>query len=110
MKNQIHYRQGDVLITRIAALPKSATKLAREHNRVILAHGEVTGHHHSFCEETVDLYAPAVPEAGVTYLEVRAAMAMLTHQEHATIRVAPGTYKVTRQREYSPEAIRNVAD
>jgi len=34
----------------------------------------------------------------------------LTHQEHATIMVPPGVYERRIQREYSPEAIRNVAD
>lgn len=35
---------------------------------------------------------------------------VLTHQEHGPIALAPGSYEVIRQREYSPEAIRNVAD
>ena len=35
---------------------------------------------------------------------------VLTHQEHAPIALAPGAYRVTRQREYTPEAIRTVAD
>jgi hypothetical protein len=34
----------------------------------------------------------------------------LEHDEHDTIAIPPGNYKVIRQREYSPEAIRNVAD
>ncbi len=108
-KSTIHYRQGDVLIERISSLPAVTTKLAREHGRVVLAHGEVTGHHHSLCEPDVDLHTS--PEAaGVTFLEVREAMAALTHQEHAKIELPQGIYRVTRQREYSPQAIRNVQD
>jgi len=103
------YRQGDVLIERISALPAILKKLNREHGRVVLAHGEATGHHHSLMEEHVDLYETA-DQAGVTFLEIKEAMAALTHQEHAPITIPPGTYRVTRQREYSPEAIRNVAD
>jgi len=34
----------------------------------------------------------------------------LTHEEHATLLVPPGTYEVRRAREYTPEAIRSVAD
>ena len=36
--------------------------------------------------------------------------AQVVHDEHATIALPPGKYRITRQREYSPEAIRNVAD
>lgn len=113
MKNknvQFHARQGDVLIERVAALPANRKKLKRESGRVVLAHGEVTGHHHSVADEHVDLFETA-DEAGVTYLEVREAMAALTHQEHATIELPPGNYRVTRQREYvAPEIERKVSD
>ena len=113
MKSKIapfHARQGDVLIERIDALPANRKKLKREHGRVVLAHGEVTGHHHSLIDEHVDLFETA-DEAGVTYLEVREAMAALTHQEHSTIVLDPGVYRVTRQREYvAPDIARNVAD
>ena len=34
----------------------------------------------------------------------------LEHDEHETIQLPPGDYRIIRQREYSPEAIRNVAD
>ena len=34
----------------------------------------------------------------------------LVHDEHDTLTIAPGAYKVIRQREYHPEEIRNVAD
>lgn len=113
MKNkavQFHARQGDVLIERIGALPTNSKKLKREHGRVILAHGEVTGHHHSLIEEHVCLYATD-EETGVTFLEVKEAMAELTHQEHDTIVLDAGVYRVTRQREYvAPDIARNVAD
>ena len=34
----------------------------------------------------------------------------VTHEEHASIQLPKGNYRIVRQREYSPEAIRNVAD
>lgn len=104
-----HYRQGDVLIERVGLLPKDAKKIARENGRVVLAHGEVTGHAHAITDKQCDLFA-SERNPGVTFLEIRDAVAALKHDEHATISLAPGTYRVTRQREYSPEAIRNVAD
>ena len=104
-----HYRQGDVLIERIDALPKELKKVAREGGRVILAHGEVTGHAHAIAAPNADLYS-AVDAGDVTFLEIREAEVALQHDEHATITLAPGSYRVTRQREYSPEEIRRVAD
>jgi hypothetical protein len=103
-----HYRQGDVLIQRIAKLPAKLKAVPRENGRIVLAHGEVTGHAHAIAEPEAELYAEDT--AGVTYLEVKAAMAALQHEEHSTINLERGAYRVIRQREYSPEAIRNVAD
>ncbi len=109
MPNQTHYRQGDVLIERIASLPTKLAPVARENGRVILAHGEITGHSHAIADENCDLFS-SEKEVGVTFLEVRAAVAALVHDEHSTIELPTGNYRIVRQREYSPEAIRNVAD
>lgn len=108
-KTPKHYRQGDVLIERIGSMPRNLTNIDRENGRVILAHGEVTGHAHALTAPGCELFS-AEGEAGATFLEVRDAMAALSHDEHATINLPAGNYRVTRQREYSPEAIRNVAD
>ena len=109
MKNTNHYRQGDVLIERIARLPEQRKKVARENGRVILAHGEVTGHAHAIAEKGADLFE-SQNNPGVTFLEIRDALVALRHDEHATVTLEAGTYQVTRQREYSPEEIRRVAD
>ena len=105
MKNKQQYRQGDVLVERIAK-QTTKTEVQRESGRVILAHGEVTGHAHAVAERGVTMRR----DAEVTELEITEALAMLTHDEHATIPLERGVYRVIRQREYSPEAIRNVAD
>lgn len=101
------FRQGDVLITRVKSMPEKLRPVDNENNRVVLAHGEVTGHTHSIASTDAVQY---VDDSGATFLEVTAAMAALEHQEHSTISLDQGTYKITRQREYSPEAIRRVAD
>lgn len=106
---QILYRQGDVLIEAISSLPKDSIKLPREKGRVILAHGEATGHAHTIADKHCDLFSSDT-EAGVTFLDVQEAVAALTHDEHSTIELPPGKYRVRRQREYSPEEIRNVQD
>ena len=71
----------------------------------ILAHGELTGHAH----EIKSKHARLFERAGERFLRVTR-WVVLRHQEHAPITLAPGTYRVIRQREYSPEAILNVAD
>jgi hypothetical protein len=107
-KNQ-QYRQGDVLIESIPSLPKKLVKVARESGRLILAHGSATGHSHGIATPRCDLYTSA-KEPGVMFLDIRAAKAELTHDEHGTIVLPKGVYRVSRQSEYSPEAIRQVQD
>jgi len=117
MKNKNQFRQGDVLVERVETLVVK-TKAS---DRVILAHGEVTGHAHEVREPELASIAEVheawrllgdLPDAGPMTrhaLKVNA-QTEVVHQEHGKIPVARGNYRVTRQREYSPEAIRNVAD
>lgn len=99
------YRQGDVLIERIDSIPTEAKKQKRQ--KIILAHGEATGHHHAIAAtDPADWWKQ---EDGSQFIDARG-VSTVTHQEHAPISLPTGKYRVTRQREYSPEAIRNVAD
>jgi hypothetical protein len=101
-------RQGDILLKSIPEIPEGLKPVKDQSGRLILAHGEVTGHHHSIqASPTTALYAGKNDEL---YLLVKEGEALLEHQEHGTIQLAPGAYRVVRQREYSPEAIRNVMD
>lgn len=109
------FRQGDVLVKRTRKAPSAAAKSITDNGRTILAYGEVTGH----CHEVI---APSMPgvdnvpgqqlfeEPDGTRLLVLKRDGELRHDEHGTIGLDAGTYEVIRQREYSPEAIRNVAD
>ena len=103
---QKHYRQGDVLIERVGQIPAEAVK-QKSATAITLALGEVTGHHHDLVTEKdpADWW-----KLGEDQFVSVAEKATVTHQEHAPIELPPGNYRVTRQREYSPEAIRNVAD
>ena len=97
------YRQGDVALVKVTSIPESAKR--QEPGNPILAYGEVTGHHHQ-----VQSSGAALCEAPeVTFLDLPGA-ADLTHQEHATISLPAGTYRLVHQREYHPEAIRRVVD
>jgi hypothetical protein len=112
------FRQGDVFVQQVRKRePKGQPIL--DQGRVILAYGEVTGHAHEIiaADTAIDLGVDvAVPPAqlfeepdGTRYLFVERACT-LVHQEHGAIALAPGCYKVVRQREYTPEEIRTVAD
>ena len=98
------YRQGDVLIEEMAQIPEG---LKRVEGRIILAHGEATGHHHSLDIDAADWWKSGNGQE--QFIDV-AVSAEVTHQEHSPIKLTPGKFRVTRQREYSPEAVRNVAD
>ncbi len=101
------WRQGDVFIERIPKLPKAAQDTPLPH--AILVHGEVTGHSHRIEDpSTAALFAGAAP--GEMFLEVSASNARIVHEEHHPIELDRGAYRVWRQREYSPEAIRHVYD
>ena len=50
------FRQGDVLIIPVKSIPKTAEPIAREQGRVVLAHGEVTGHAHAIRDKQAALF------------------------------------------------------
>jgi hypothetical protein len=98
------YRQGDVLIVPVAedtvpAHVEHAPKERRDgRGRLVLALGEVTGHAH------------AVQGPGELIRESGPLGPMLLHEEHAVVTLPAGWYRVVRQREYVPGAVRLVAD
>jgi hypothetical protein len=97
------YRHGDVLVAKTAELPKEAVK--RTH--LVLAEGEITGHAHRIADAgSAELYQFRTE----IYLRVVASSATLVHEEHGAIVLQQGTYRVWRQREYSPSEIRIVRD
>src|SRR5215475_6900498 len=94
------FRQGDVLITRIARLPEG---LNERQSKIILA-GEVTGHSHRLVQGCV-----LEDARGALFLEVPQ-RTQVVHEEHHPLTLEPGSYRITRQREYAPEAIREIED
>lgn len=102
-------RQGDVFLR-----PASTVAGRRLDGPVVLAYGEVTGHAHQVVADPADV-GETPPAAlfedpdGARYLLVERPC-LLVHEEHGPIHLAPGAYHVIRQREYSPEAVRNVSD
>ena len=97
------FRQGDVLIERVATIPRDASKL----DHLVLAEGELSGHAHRIAEpETAELFN----KHGVLFLAVNADHATVVHDEHAPIALGRGNYRVWMQREYWPNRISSAKD
>jgi len=108
---QPRFRQGDVYLQKTdETIPAGAQPVQRDRGRVVLAYGEVTGHAHVIEDEDVELFTTATADAVDRWLRVGPKGATLVHDEHGAITLPPGIYRTRIQREYSPEAIRNVAD
>jgi hypothetical protein len=98
------FRQGDVLFKEVKIIPTGGTVRKTGH----ILEGEATGHIHRLgeldCAEVLEiesgLFVNVTADGGVSII----------HEEHRTLTLPPGNYEVVRQREYSPEEIRNVAD
>ena len=104
-KNQtreVQYRQGDVLLIAVDAIPGRAVPVPRDQGEIVLAYGEVTGHRHAITEPRAELLALPDQEIERRFLRVVGDEAGLRHEEHDTITVPPGDYQVVRQREYVP--------
>ncbi|MFE4972388.1 hypothetical protein ACFRAR_09720 [Kitasatospora sp. NPDC056651] len=107
------YRQGDVLIVPVeeSAVPPRAAELAVRprdaRGRMVLALGEVTGHAHAVVGPG-ELRREAGP-FGAGWLRLPEG-GRVVHEEHAAIPLPKGWYRVVRQREYVPGAVRVVAD
>jgi len=95
------YRHGDLLLEH-GNIPAEAT--IRKNG--ILAYGEATGHAHRVIDEAI------VYENGEDVFIRVMRQARVTHEEHGTITLPAGDFKVIRQREFDPysEAVRRVAD
>ena len=107
-KFPFHSRQGDVLVIAVKELPDGVAPVERESGRIILAHGELTGHAHAIAAPNVKQYKSL---EGRMYFEVDGdAPAPLRHEEHTEHVFPPGFFRSVRQSEYAPEALRNVAD
>jgi hypothetical protein len=105
-------RQGDVLLVSTRqALPENAVDVTPREGRVVLALGEVTGHAHAIYERGTQA-RPAVRlwEAGAERFLQVLTKTPLQHEEHSTLTLPPGLYRLPAQVEYTPDYTRRVAD
>ena len=90
-------RQGDILLTRVAALPGICAEIPATEGQVILAYGESSGHTHAMPATDTRL----LDFQGRAYVEVTGLTAQpLFHQEHETLLLEPGIYSVQIQRQH----------
>lgn len=112
----MQFRQGDVFLKKCDDLPELETNpfFSIEGEEIegfiILAHGEATGHKHAIKieDDNVSLFKCSANDN--RFFLIVKTESDLKHEEHSTIKVPPGKYQVIRQREYTPESIRYVAD
>lgn len=120
-------RQGDVLLAPVSAIPEGCIEVPLEGGRIVLMHGEVTGHAHAIADHTPANWARAGEIAkqalglagrrarllqapnGTRYLEVAEAVT-LRHEEHTEHRIPAGYYELPVQMEHTAERMRRVED
>jgi len=98
-------RQGDVYLLRDKVARGRPLRRAKG-MKTILAYGEVTGHHHRFEGDHVKMFRH---DDGGAHIVVDKPAALI-HEEHSRIVLQPGVYRQGFQAEYTPEALRRVAD
>jgi hypothetical protein len=101
------YAQGDIVLELVEdAEPARGLMPEDADGAVVLARGELTGHRHAFHGGGVTLFrddalARDLPRSlYVGHVTITAPSADLRHEEHATITLPAGTYRVRRQQEW----------
>lgn len=107
------YRQGDVLLVQLtdeqAATERRRTpaKVARDHDKVVLAYGEESGHAHAISALDASLLSRDLDTPGAFRMLDVPSGAELVHEilargepttDHAAISLPPGAYRVVVQR------------
>ena len=112
MDFQIQYRQGDIFLESIPALPKEVLIIKQDG---LLGTGEgsghghyITGHFKAYSQKGV-IYVEVIGDAALEHLEVESGDYT---GEHKKIDLEKGVYQVTRQRSLDPytEAIKVIYD
>ena len=101
----MQFRQGDVFLELIKEVNEVelGDRVPLDKGRVVLAHGEVTGHAHAIQDKGAILFFGKDKAANQDrFLRVLRPVSLL-HEEHAKIALEPGLYRVRRQREWTDQ-------
>lgn len=93
-------RQGDVMLIRRDSRVNGDDVARDADGSLTLAHGEVTGHRHRFVEPHVHL---TTTKSGARHLRVVKTEARLLHEEHSPASLAPGSYDMPKQVEWTDD-------
>lgn len=93
MKN---YRHGDIILQKSKNEPGEKIK---HQGSFVLAEGETTGHKHVISVPKLEDMIVTRLSDGSVLLTLKTD-GTLTHEEHKTLPIKKGTYKVVREREY----------
>ena len=103
------YRHGDIVFVRTDKL--GSGEKVKGTNNLVIAEGETTGHKHLLTiADIMDMEAYRLPD-GAWSLHLKAE-GVVTHEEHGTITLPAGDYKVYRKREkdWFMGAVRKIVD
>ena len=101
-------QQGDVIIESVDTIPSDAKTGKLKAGNIILAEGETTGHAHRISDVEGVVFRE---KDGMFYL-VNKEELTVNHEEHKTVVIPPGIWRVRKVREYDhfAEEARAVAD
>lgn len=101
------YRHGDVILVPVDTTEGEVVEHSGIHP---LAFGEITNHSHKLSVKNPENLK--VFQKGATLYLVLMEVGTLTHEEHKTIEIMPGTYRRDMEREYdyAKESMRQVVD
>jgi hypothetical protein len=98
------YRQGDVLLIAVNALPADVEPIAFAAEPLALVRAAPgPGSHLLAPSSSMRAFGHRGGDGSIEWLEVARGIT-LTHREHAPIILEPGIWRVVRQREYDPAA------
>lgn len=83
-------RHGDVILQQVDSTKGKQKKM----KQCVLAEGEVTGHFHRLTGQVLESI-----HKDERFVEVQGKEAVLTHEEHDTLKIPEGKYRVLIQRE-----------
>ena len=110
MNNKTIMAQGDLLFISVDNIPDSLSQLVRQNgSNLVLAEGEITGNAHTIKNQNIQAWKG---DKNSVWLNVEEALAEVEHQEHDSVELPRGKYKVIRQHEYVTPKIekRQVSD
>jgi hypothetical protein len=93
------WRQGDVIVREVSEIPENAVR--NESNEIRIA--SETGNPHVL--RGVQVFETREPSGNLVARQQYALLeeeTVMTHPQHASLRLAPGVYHITTVRDYAP--------